>query len=109
MLATRRLQFFYGARTPRDVCAQSVLGELQGFGSTLRFYPVVSDAVSADAARWSGERGFVHEVLSRELGDRMAQHEFYFAGPPPMTQAIQGLLMVTHRVPYEQIHFDRFF
>jgi len=39
----------------------------------------------------------------------MRQHEFYFAGPPPMTQAIQEMLMVTHRVPFQQIHFDRFF
>ena len=31
------------------------------------------------------------------------------AGPPPMTQALQELLMVTYRVPYTQVHFDRFF
>ena len=39
----------------------------------------------------------------------MARYEFYFAGPPPMTQAIQELLMVSHKVPFGQIHFDRFF
>ena len=39
----------------------------------------------------------------------LASYEFYFAGPPPMTQALQEMLMVDHRVPFEQIHFDRFF
>jgi toluene monooxygenase electron transfer component len=109
MLATRRLHFFYGARTPRDVCGEALLRDLPGFGSALQFHPVVSDAASADAAGWQGERGFVHQALARVLGEPLAQHEFYFAGPPPMTQAIQELLMVKCRVPYQQIHFDRFF
>lgn len=109
MLATRRLHFFYGARTPRDVCGETFLRELPGFGAGLRFHPVVSDAAGADAAGWSGERGFVHHALPRMLGDGLARHEFYFAGPPPMTQAIQELLMGTHLVPYQQIHFDRFY
>jgi toluene monooxygenase electron transfer component len=56
-----------------------------------------------------GERGFVHEALPRLLGDSVAGHEFYFAGPPAMTQAIQELLMGRYLVPYQQIHFDRFF
>ena len=43
------------------------------------------------------------------LAAPLANYEFYFAGPPPMTQALQELLMVNHRVPFEQIHFDRFF
>jgi toluene monooxygenase electron transfer component len=109
MLDTQRLHFFYGARTPRDVCGETFLRDLQGFGSTLLFHPVVSDAASADAAGWSGGRGFVHEALPRLLGDSLVRHEFYFAGPPPMTQAIQELLMGTHLVPYQHIHFDRFF
>jgi toluene monooxygenase electron transfer component len=109
MLATRRLHFFYGARTPRDVCGESFLRQLQGFGSSLRFHPVVSDTASADAAGWLGDRGFVHEALARELGESPTPHEFYFAGPPPMTQAIQELLMGRLLVPYQQIHFDRFF
>ncbi|MBL8350222.1 MAG: 2Fe-2S iron-sulfur cluster binding domain-containing protein [Burkholderiaceae bacterium] len=109
MLASRRLHFFYGARTPRDVCGDHFLRELPGFGASLQFHPVVSDTASADAAGWPGDRGFVHEALPRVLGDSLAGHEFYFAGPPAMTQALQELLMGPHRVPYPQIHFDRFF
>lgn len=34
--------------------------------------------------------------------------DFYFAGPPPMVEAVQDLLMVRQRVPFAQIRFDRF-
>lgn len=109
LLATRRLHFFHGARTPRDVCAKALLRELPGFGAALRLHCVVSDEAAADAAGWGGERGFVHEAVARLLGEEAARHEFYFAGPPPMTQALQELLMGPCRVPFGQLHFDRFY
>lgn len=109
LLSTRRLHFFYGARTPQDVFDPALLQTLAGYGTTLLFHPVVSDLASAAASGWTGDQGFVHESLPRVLGDSLASHEFYLAGPPPMTQAIQELLMVQLKVPYQQIHFDRFF
>lgn len=109
LLASRRLHFFYGGRTPRDLCGESFLRELEGFGDSIAYHPVVSDAASADASGWTGHRGFAHEFLPKVLGSDLTGHEYYFAGPPLMTQAIQELLMVNHRVPFGQIHFDRFF
>lgn len=106
LLATRKLLFFYGGRTPRDICGESFLRELPEFGSSISFHPVVS--MPGDEP-WSGETGFVHELVRRELGDRLPQFEFYFAGPPPMTNTLQQMLMVGYRVPFGQIHFDRFF
>ena len=58
---------------------------------------------------WQGETGYVHDALEHLLPAALAHFEFYFAGPPPMTQALQELLMVGHQVPFQQIHFDRFF
>lgn len=107
LLAERKLYFYYGARTPRDVCGEAMLRELPGFGSRIVYLPVVS--LPGDAADWDGETGFVHDALARTLPAALANFEFYFAGPPPMTQALQELLMVGHRVPFDQIHFDRFF
>jgi toluene monooxygenase electron transfer component len=47
--------------------------------------------------------------VQRTFGDAMPEYEYYFAGPPPMTQGLQQMLMVGHRVPVGQIHFDRFY
>jgi toluene monooxygenase electron transfer component len=107
LLADRKLYFFYGARTPRDVCGEAMLHELEGFGEQIIYIPVVS--LPGDNGDWHGETGFVHDAVARALPAELAGYEFYFAGPPPMTQALQELLMVGHRVPFDQIHFDRFF
>lgn len=107
LLEQRRLHFFYGARTPRDVCGEELLAKLPGYGERIRFIPVVS--LPGDDAAWTGATGYVHDQLLPQLPERLAHYEFYFAGPPPMTTAVQELLMVGHQVPFEQIHFDRFF
>lgn len=107
MLADRTLHFFYGARTPRDVCGEEMLRRLPGFGSAIRFVPVVS--LPHDGGNWTGRTGYVHDELVHVLPKPFTEYEFYFAGPPPMTQALQQLLMLGHKVPFGQIHFDRFF
>jgi toluene monooxygenase electron transfer component len=107
LLRERRLHFFYGARTPADVCGQAMLAVLPN-ADHISYHAVVSMPASGGAP-WDGETGLVHEVVGRLLPRPFDSYEFYFAGPPPMTQALQELLMVTHRVPYGQIHFDRFF
>ena len=107
MLGGRTLYFFYGARTPRDVCGEAMLQALDGFGERIRFIPVVS--LPGDEGEWSGATGYVHDQLAHVLPGAFADYEFYFAGPPPMTQALQELLMLGHKVPFGQIHFDRFF
>lgn len=109
MLQQHHLHFFYGGRTPRDLCGEDFLRELDPEGKRIFYHPVVSDAYSVEQHGWTGDIGFVHEWVPRKLGDELGAFEFYFAGPPPMTQAIQEMLMIQHRVPFEQIHYDRFF
>ena len=109
MLTQRQLHFFYGGRTPRDICGETYLRELPGYGDRIHFHPVVSLPHDDSGAPWQGETGFVHELVRRVFGDALPSYEFYFAGPPPMTQTLQEMLMVGYRVPFEQIHFDRFF
>jgi toluene monooxygenase electron transfer component len=108
MLGSRKLHLFYGARTPRDMCGEAFLRDLPNAASAIQFHGVVSNPESGETP-WSGETGFVHDAVVRHLGQELPRHEFYFAGPPPMTQALQEVLMVKHLVPYQQIHFDRFF
>lgn len=107
LLNDRKLYFFYGARTPRDVCGQDMLAELAGFGERILYFPVVS--LPGEDGEWRGETGFVHDFVARALPGKLSGFEFYFAGPPPMTQALQEMLMIGNRVPFEQIHFDRFY
>ena len=109
MLKTRQLHFFYGGRTARDICGETYLRELSGYGERIHFHPVVSLPGDDSGAQWRGETGFVHESVRRAFGDSLPGFEFYFAGPPPMTQTLQEMLMVGYQVPFEQIHFDRFF
>ena len=47
--------------------------------------------------------------MESTLGERLGSAEFYLAGPPPMVEALQQLLQLTHKLPPERIHFDRFF
>lgn len=109
MLRTRHLHFFYGGRMPRDICGEAFLRQLPEYGSRIHYHPVVSLPEQDRDIAWSGETGFVHELVRRQLGEQMGEFEFYFAGPPPMTQAFQEMLMVGYRVPFERIHYDRFF
>ena len=107
LLGQRRLYFFYGARTPRDVCGEAQLAELAGYSEHIVYVPVVS--LPGEDGSWNGETGYVHDAVARRLAGRLGEFEYYFAGPPPMTLALQEMLMIGHSVPFEQIHFDRFF
>jgi toluene monooxygenase electron transfer component len=112
----RKIHVFYGARTSRDLCGETELCALPGYGERLFFHPVLSDVQDQDG--WKGAKGFVHD-FAREFiegvagaegagGGRWNDFEYYFAGPPPMAEAVQRMLM-DKRVPYPQVHFDSFY
>lgn len=105
-LSQRTLHFFFGGRTPADLCGEDALKQLPGYGETLRYYAAISDPAAAPG--WSGPSGFVHELVAKHLTGNLADYEFYLAGPPPMIQAVQEVLG-KHQVPLGQVHFDRFF
>lgn len=104
----RRIQVFYGARTPRDLCGAADLKELPGYGERLTFESVISMPQAEGARSWSGPTGFVHEHVRRVLGERLPGLEVYFAGPPAMAEAVQRMLAEC-KVPHGQIHFDSFY
>ncbi len=109
LLKNKTLHFFYGGRSYRDVGVESQISNLPEFGQQIFFHPVVSDMSEDNLKNWSGEFGFVHESVEKKLGEGIKEYEFYFAGPPPMTKSLQESLMLKHQVPFDQIHFDRFF
>lgn len=105
-LAQRQIHFLYGARTPADVCGEDMLRALPGWGSRIHYEAVVSTPAPVPA--WTGAAGFLHEIARERFGERLAQMEIYFAGPPVMAQAMQQMLLAA-QVPSDQIHFDQFY
>ena len=105
-MAARKLHFFYGGRALRDICGEAELRALPGFAERLFYYPSLSTP-DADVG-WNGHVGFVHENVLPTIGGMPAAYEYYFAGPPAMTQATQRLLM-QNKVPLSQMHFDQFY
>ena len=103
-MVMRKLYFFYGGRALQDICGEAELCELPGFAERLFYYP----SLSIPEAEWRGHVGFVHENVLQTIGRTAADFEYYFAGPPAMTQATQRLLM-QNKVPLTQMHFDQFY
>jgi toluene monooxygenase electron transfer component len=103
-----QLHFLYGGRTALDVCGEDLLEVLPGWKTRLYFEAAISAAMAQDDPPWTGHRGFVHDVAKARFGEKLADMEIYFAGPPAMGAAIQKLL-VDHKVPPGQIHFDQFY
>jgi len=106
-MAGRKLHFFFGGRTPADICGLAELQALPGFNERVRFHAAISEPTPGDG--WEGAVGFIHEVLEQALAGTLADYECYLAGPPPMVQATTKMLLLDQGVPAEQVHFDRFF
>lgn len=104
VLAGRKIHFIYGGRTAKDIAGEDMLRELKGYGERLFYYPVVSGDTEGT---WSGRTGFVHDVATSMFGEHLADYEIYFAGPPLMADAITRMV-VAHKVPMSQVHFDQF-
>lgn len=103
--SVRRVLFFLGLRSQSDL---GVAGLIEPLACGRLNVTTVLSSPEPDAP-WSGPSGFVHQEMDRALAQPRQGLEFFFAGPPPMIGALQELLMARDRVPFGQIHFDRFF
>jgi toluene monooxygenase electron transfer component len=101
---SRAVHFFHGMRSQADLGAMEELDRLAG--DRLTATAVLSDP--RPEVPWHGVTGFVHAEVERTLAPGLDRFDFYFAGPPKMVEAVQEMLMLRHRVPFEQVHFDRF-
>jgi len=108
-LAGRRLMLFYGGRGPQDICVPDLVDADPLLKDRVVLHTAISDDNAPDAAAWAGERGFVHELVRKTLGADIPAFDYYFCGPPPMTDAVHRMLLLDHKVPAAQLHFDRFF
>ena len=81
--------------------------ELTEENGNVTFHPVLSHA--NDDGTWSGERGFVHEVVKAKLNELgiAGEGDVYACGPPPMIDALSPVLFMQDFDP-DRIYFDRF-
>lgn len=86
-----RLHLFYANRRPEDAAFLAELQELEQLNPNYRLIATMAEPEKS-ARRWSGETGFIRrELLERHLDD-VTSPVYYFAGPPPMTMAMQKML-----------------
>ncbi|HUN90496.1 MAG TPA: 2Fe-2S iron-sulfur cluster-binding protein [Burkholderiaceae bacterium] len=102
--SARRVRFFAGLRSQGDLGAVALVDAL----AAPRLATTVVLSSPEPGAPWAGASGLVHAEVERSLPAPLAQYDFYFAGPAPMIDAVQEMLMIRHKVPFEQIHYDRF-
>jgi Na+-transporting NADH:ubiquinone oxidoreductase subunit F len=104
----RKISFWYGARSLREVFYREEFDELAAKYDNFRWHLALSDPLPED--NWDGYTGFVHEVLLENyLKDHPAPEdcEYYMCGPPMMNSAVISMLD-SQGVDRENIMLDDF-
>ena len=103
----RPVRFFYGARTRADLFHVEEFAAYTAQLPNFRFIPALSHAEPGDD--WTGETGFIHDVVARTLRAEGLDGEMdaYSCGPPPMIDAVLPVLQMAGVEP-ERIYFDKF-
>jgi len=106
--STRKMSFWYGARSRREMFYHEEFEELAAKHENFSWRIALSDPLPEDD--WQGDTGFIHEVLHEQyLRDHPAPEDidYYICGPPMMTQAVLKML-VDLGVEKENILLDDF-
>jgi len=104
----RKISFWYGARSLREVFYADEFDQLQSDNENFRWHLALSEPKIGD--RWKGHTGFIHKVL---LDNYLANHaapedcEYYICGPPLMNTAVINMLDNLGVEP-ENIMYDEF-
>ena len=101
--AARRIHVFEGARTNSTSPSASSFPKRWARSSIRRRCRRCRRAPPGPAPAASSTR------MSRPLAFPVDKTEFYFAGPPPMVEAMNELLVMRWRAPLAPIHTDKFF
>ena len=104
----RKMSFWYGARSKREMFYTEEFDELAKQNSNFVWYTALSEPLPED--NWSGYKGFIHNILRDEY---IKKHkapedcEYYLCGPPIMNKSVIDMLM-DQGVEQEDIMFDDF-
>jgi Na+-transporting NADH:ubiquinone oxidoreductase subunit F len=91
--STRKMSFWYGARSLREMFYQDEYDLLQAENENFKWHAALSDPSPED--NWEGYTGFIHNVLYENyLKDHPAPEdcEYYMCGPPMMNAAVIQML-----------------
>ena len=89
----RKISFWYGARSLREVFYEDEYDQLQSENENFEWHLALSDPQPED--NWEGKTGFIHNVvLENYLTDHPAPEdvEYYMCGPPMMNAACIKML-----------------
>lgn len=89
----RKMTFWYGARSAREMFYVEDFDRLAAEHDNFEWHVALSDPQDED--NWTGDTGFIHNVLyDRYLNEHEAPEdcEFYMCGPPMMNQAVISML-----------------
>lgn len=108
MKTTRKVSFWYGARSLREVFYEDEFREIEKQFPNFTFNLALSKPLPED--NWSGYTGNIHQVLYDNYLSKLDEPEdieYYFCGPPQMNEAVVKMLD-NLGVPKENIAFDDF-
>ena len=91
--STRKMSFWYGARSMREAFYVDQYDQLQADNENFEWHLALSDPQPED--NWDGLTGFIHNVLYENyLKDHEAPEdcEYYMCGPPMMNAAVIAML-----------------
>ena len=89
----RKMTFWYGARSKREMFYVEDFDRLAAEHDNFEWNVALSDPMDED--NWTGDTGFIHNVLFENyLKNHEAPEdcEFYMCGPPMMNQAVINML-----------------
>ncbi|MDZ4059052.1 MAG: NADH:ubiquinone reductase (Na(+)-transporting) subunit F [Bacteroidales bacterium] len=105
---TRKVSFWYGARSLREVFYEDEFRAIESEFPNFTFNLALSEPKEED--NWTGYTGFIHKVL---YDNYLSKHEepeeieYYLCGPPMMNSAVNDMLD-NLGVEQENIAFDDF-
>lgn len=104
----RKMTFWYGARSLREVFYADEFDKLQAENPNFKWHLALSEPQPED--NWSGPTGFIHQVLyNNYIKEHSAPEdcEYYLCGPPMMNSAVISMLE-NQGVERENIMLDDF-
>ena len=108
-LNNKQIYLFYGGRGPADICVPKLISDEDELNRRIINLNAISEPDLDPTGVWGGDICFIHELVEKKLANTMKDYEFYFCGPLNMTETVARVLMINYQVPFEQLHYDRFF